>query len=118
MKNLVGHVIQSLLNHIIERKRGHHHMFKITCTDTNEDHHESCKYPIICKKSRSCWIEVIVYWTCFPILNHNQWKCLAQDSDEYSCIDAWIEEFYTSIETQETKNERGDDHKFGDVKME
>jgi len=51
-------------------------------------------------------------------LNHNQWKCLAQDFDEYSCIDAWIEEFYTSTKTQETKNEKGDDHKFGDVKVE
>jgi hypothetical protein len=54
MKNLVGHAIESLLNHKIERKQSHRHMFKIKRTDTNENHHERCKYPIICKKLRSC----------------------------------------------------------------
>jgi hypothetical protein len=109
MKNLVGHAIKSLLNHKIERKQGHHHMLKITHIDTNEGHHESCKYPIICKKLINCWIEeVMVYWTSFAILNLNQWKCLAQDFEEYSCIDACIKKFCTSLKTLETKFKRGD----------
>jgi hypothetical protein len=110
MKNLVGHAIESLLNRKIERKWSYCHMFKITCTDTNENHHKSCKYPIICKKLKSCWIEkVIVYWTCFAILNTNKWKCLTQDSKEYSCCtNACIKEFYISVETPKSENERGD----------
>jgi hypothetical protein len=35
-------------------------------------------------------------------------EMLAQDFEEYICIDACIEKFYTSLETPKTKNEKGD----------
>jgi hypothetical protein len=72
-KNLMGHATKSLSNHNIEKRWGHHCMSMNTTTNTNEDHEESCKCPIICKKLKSCWIkEVIVYWSCFIIFTFNQ----------------------------------------------
>jgi hypothetical protein len=38
MKNLLGHVAESLLICGVKRKGGHHHMFETIGTHTNEDH--------------------------------------------------------------------------------
>jgi hypothetical protein len=38
MKNILGHVTESLWIHGIEKRGGHHHMFETTRIHTNEDY--------------------------------------------------------------------------------
>ncbi len=42
----MGQIAESILNHNIKRNVGHHHMFVITCTLTNEDCQKHYMYPI------------------------------------------------------------------------
>jgi hypothetical protein len=52
MKNLLGHVAESLLIRGVERKGGRHHMFETIGAHTNEDRRQDCKYPIFHKNLR------------------------------------------------------------------
>jgi hypothetical protein len=49
MKNLFGHAVEWLLICGIQRKGGHHHMFKTAGTHTNKDHQQDYKYLIFHK---------------------------------------------------------------------
>jgi hypothetical protein len=49
MKNLLGHATESLSIRGIEQKGGHHHMFEIARTHTNESCQQDYKYPIFHK---------------------------------------------------------------------
>ncbi len=49
MKNILGHVIESLSIHGIERKGGHCHMFETARTHANEDCQQDYKYSIFHK---------------------------------------------------------------------
>jgi hypothetical protein len=43
MKNILGHVAESLLIHGIKWKEGHHHMFEIVGTHKDGDYKQECK---------------------------------------------------------------------------
>jgi hypothetical protein len=43
MKNLLGHAAKSLSIRGMEHEEGHHHMFDIVGTHTDEDHWQECK---------------------------------------------------------------------------
>jgi hypothetical protein len=49
MKDLLGHVTESLLIRGIEQKQGHHHMSETARTHINEGHQQDYKYPIFHK---------------------------------------------------------------------